>query len=148
MLADTLYTASMHYSVSTDTSPDGYVIPIIILPLAVVCRDQTCKKWSLFLGSKLHNNVPKKLRQKVLYLATQKSFQASTNEENMPIYCKFEANVGLLRRFDGIFNNLCGKSPQMFLNLRIFRNVPRDLGSQDPSFLHICISIPILNTFN
>ena len=25
----------------------------------------------------------------------------------------------------------------MFLNLGTFRNVPRDLGSQDPSFLHV-----------
>ena len=25
----------------------------------------------------------------------------------------------------------------MFLNLMIFRNVPQDLGSQDPSFLHV-----------
>ena len=60
------------------------------------------------------------------------------NEENRSIYCKIDANVGLSRRFEGIFNNLCGKSPQMFLNLRIFRNVPRDLGSQDPSFLRVC----------
>ena len=57
----------------------------------------------------------------------------------MSFYSKFDANVGLLRRFEGIFNNICGKSPQMFLNLRIFRNVPRDPGSQDPGFLHVCM---------
>ena len=29
----------------------------------------------------------------------------------------------------------------MFLNLLISRNVPRDPGSQDPSFLRVCIPI-------
>jgi hypothetical protein len=35
------------------------------------------------------------------------------------------------------FDNLCMRSPQMFLNLVILRNVPRDPGSKEPSFLRI-----------
>ena len=52
------------------------------------------------------------------------------NEESRPIYLKPDANVGLMKGFEGIVNNLFGELPQIFPNLRIFRNVPRDPGSQ------------------
>ena len=56
---------------------------------------------------------------------------------NRASYCKFDANVCLLRRYEGIFNYSCGKSLEMFLNLRILKIF---LGIQDTRIPVFCAS--------
>jgi hypothetical protein len=52
------------------------------------------------------------------------------NDTKESIYDKFDNNIKLEIRFEASITKICGRLIKMFLNLVIWRNVPRDPGSQ------------------